>query len=400
MSKTTLAFLGGDPAFSTALHVGRPNIGDRDAFMRRVEEILDRRWLTNSGPVVTEFEEKLAEQLQVSDVIAVCNATVGLELATRALGMSGEVIVPSFTFIATAHALQWQETSPVFADIRKHDHNIDPLAIEALITEKTSGILAVHCWGRPVDIEALNVVAKRHNLKLLFDASHAFACDYHGQPVGGFGEAEVFSFHATKFINALEGGCISTNNPELAEELRYMRNFGFRGYDDVGFLGVNGKMNEISAAMGLTNLESLERLIAVNRENFDSYQQAFADFPGLQFLPAPENDAFNYQYVVAEIYEEECPLARDELIDVLWEENIFIRRYFYPGCHRMEPYRSQSSTNDRQLPETDAVCSRVLVFPTGETVNGDAIRQVSGIMFQAIEQAKEVKLAIEKRSNA
>ena len=151
-----LAILGGQSNFISPLHVGCPNIGDREAFMRRVEEILDRRWLTNSGPVVTEFEEKLAEQLQVSDVIAVCNATVGLELATRALGMSGEVIVPSYTFIATAHALQWQEISPVFADIGKRDHNIDPLAIEALITEKTSGILAVHCWGRPVDIEALN----------------------------------------------------------------------------------------------------------------------------------------------------------------------------------------------------------------------------------------------------
>ena len=180
-----------------------------------------------------------------------CNATVALEIAIRAMGMSGEVIVPSFTFVATAHALQWQEITPVFCDIDPRTHNLDPNRIEEMITPRTTGIIGVHVWGRPCAVDALAEIAQRRHLKLLFDAAHAFGCSYQGQMIGNFGDAEVFSFHATKFFNTFEGGAVVTNDDELAAKMRLMKNFGFHGYDNVIYVGTNGKMSEVSAAMGL-----------------------------------------------------------------------------------------------------------------------------------------------------
>jgi dTDP-4-amino-4,6-dideoxygalactose transaminase len=276
MTKTSvesLAILGVSPAFDEKLHVGRPNIGDRQRLLSRFNDMLDRRWLTNSGPFEQEFERRIEALLGVRHCIAMCNATIALEITIRALGLAGEVIIPSFTFIATAHALQWQQITPVFADIDPLTHNLDPQCVEQMITPRTSGILGVHVWGRPCPVRELTEIAQRHNLKLMFDAAHAFAHSLDGRMVGNFGQAEVFSFHATKFLNTFEGGAVVTNDDELAEKIRLMKNFGFAGYDNVIYIGTNGKMNEISAAMGLTNLESLDELIETNRCNYRQYQQ-------------------------------------------------------------------------------------------------------------------------------
>src|ERR1035441_9571296 len=254
--------------FPSPLHVGRPNQGNRQRLIERINDMLDRNWLTNNGPFVQEFEKRVAEFVGVKHCIAMCNATVALEIATRALGLKGEVIVPAFTFIATAHSLQWQEITPVFCDIDPRTHNLDPARVEELITPKTTGIIGVHLWGRPCDVEALTEIAQRRNLTLMFDAAHAFGCSYGGKMIGGFGLAEVFSFHATKFCQTFEGGAIVTDNDELATKIRLMKNFGFGGYDNVIYIGTNGKMTEICAAMGLTNLESLEDFVAANRRNY------------------------------------------------------------------------------------------------------------------------------------
>ncbi len=200
-----LAILDGEPAFTVPLHVGRPNIGDREQFITYALQIFDNRWLSNYGPLVQQFEQELAGLLGVKHCIAVCNATAGLEIAIRALGMQGEVIVPSFTFIATAHALQWQGITPVFADIDPFTHNLDPHAVEERITPRTTGIIGVHVWGRPCDVDGLQRVATQYNLKLLYDAAHAFGNSHQGQMIGHFGDAEVFSFHATKFLQHLRG---------------------------------------------------------------------------------------------------------------------------------------------------------------------------------------------------
>ena len=211
---TDLAAFGGAPAFQDPLHVGRPNIGNRARLLERIEDLLSRKWLTNNGPYVQEFENHICEITGAKHCIAMCNGTIALELAIRALELSGEVIVPSFTFIATAHALQWQQITPVFCDINPQSHTIDPNRVEELITPRTSGIIGVHLWGRACDADALEEIAERRNLRLIFDAAHAFACSSGGRMIGNFGEAEVFSFHATKFLNASEGGAVVTNNGE------------------------------------------------------------------------------------------------------------------------------------------------------------------------------------------
>lgn len=385
-----LAVLGGTPKFESVLHIGRPNLGNFEAFAQRSRDIWARRWLTNDGPYLREFEEQIQSRLGVGHAIAVANGTIGLELAIRALDLQGEVIVPSFTFIATAHALKWLGVRPVFCDISSTSHNIDPQEIESLITPQTTGIMGVHLWGEACDVEALQLIAERRGIHLLYDASHAFGNSINGTAIGNFGEAEVFSFHATKFVNTFEGGLITTNNPQLADKLRLMRNFGFRGYDQVAELGTNGKMSEISAAMGLTSLESMEEFIACNRENYRSYSCILTDVPGIKLLEPKFPDESNLQYVVCEITPETFGLTRDELQLSLVMENIRARRYFYPGCHQSIPYRT-ASNNPTALPNTELATSRVLQLPTGTAIGPDEINLIGELIRNCHDQAPAIR---------
>jgi dTDP-4-amino-4,6-dideoxygalactose transaminase len=392
-----LAVLGGTPTFDHQLHVGRPTVGDRARFLARVAELLDRGWFTNDGPLVRDFERHVAEAAGVRHCVAMCNATVALEIAIRGLGLHGEVIVPSYTFVATAHALQWQEITPVFADIDPATHTLSPASVERLITPKTTGIIGVHLWGRPCDIDALQRIADRHRLVLLFDAAHALGCSYKGRSVGSFGSCEVFSFHATKFLNSFEGGAIVTNDDPLANKLRLMRNFGFSGYDNVVYVGTNGKMTEVCAAMGLTSLESIEELIAVNRENYYAYAEYLSDIPGVTLLAFNEAERNNYQYVVAQIEPATAGLTRDQIVDVLHAENVLARRYFWPGCHRMEPYRSLQPNAGVLLPHTESLAARVFVLPTGQQMTVDGVRNIAEIIASAVSNAPAVNEALRAR---
>lgn len=367
-----------------ALHVGRPNIGDRAKFLARVEGILDRRWLSNDGPLVREFESTAAGILGVKHVVAMCNATVALEIASRALGLKGEVIIPSYTFIATAHALQWQGITPVFADMDPATHNIDPDSIESLITPRTTGIVGVHVWGRACDTDAIESIARKHDLQVMYDASHGFGCSSGGRMLGNFGSCEVFSFHATKFINCFEGGVVATNNDELAQKMRLMRNFGFQGFDNVVYLGANGKMSEVCAAMGLTNLEAMDEIVAINRRNYEAYREGLESVPGVSVIRYEPTGKNNYQYVVIEVDPDVCPRTRDEIVDALHAENVIARKYFWPGCHRMEPYRSTQPEAWRNLPETERISAQVIVMPTGQAVDEKTVVNVCRIVRQAV----------------
>jgi dTDP-4-amino-4,6-dideoxygalactose transaminase len=378
-SAKDLAINGAPPMFAEPLHVGRPNIGNHERFLKRAADILDRGWLSNNGPVVQEFEREIAAFLGVKHCVAMCNGTIALEIATRALNLKGEVIVPSYTFIATAHALQWQEITPIFADIDPATHNLDPAAVWRMITPRTTGIVGVHLWGRASHVKELEAIASEHNLRLMFDASHGFGCSLDGELVGRFGECEVFSFHATKFFNTFEGGAVVTNNDTLAEKMRLMRNFGFSGYDNVIYPGTNGKMAEIAAAMGLTNLEDLDDFVAINRRSYQCYREAIASVPGLSLLQYNESERNNYQYVVLEVAPY-FPVARDRIVEVLHAENILARKYFWPGCHNMEPYRSYYPHAGLMLPNTNLVAERVVVLPTGSALNADAIRGIASIL--------------------
>lgn len=395
-----LAIFGGPVSLEEQLHVGRPNIGDKARLLARIGEVVDRRWLTNAGPCVEEFEQRLRQLLGVSHCESMCNATDGLQLAMRAMEMNGEVIVPAFTFIATAHAVQWLGFTPVFCDVDPHTHTIDPARVEELITPRTTGIVGVHLWGQPCDIEALEGIARRHGLKLLFDSAHAFNCSWRGRMIGNFGDAEVFSFHATKVFNTFEGGALATNNADLARRVRQMRNFGFSGMDQTDALGANAKMSEASAAMGLVNLESLAEFIGVNLRNYQAYRRGLEGIAGVKVIEYDNSEKRNYHYIVLEIDDSQTVLSRDELKEILWAENVLARRYFYPGCHRMEPYASTMPNVAGRLPVTERLARRVLVLPTGTAVSVEQVEVICGILRLAVAHGGDMANRLEELRTA
>lgn len=378
------------PHFRRHLHVGCPNLGNRERLLERIGDALDRRWLTNHGPYVQEFERRLESYLGVKHCVAVCNATVGLEIAIRGLGLSGEIIVPSFTFPATVHAIAWLGLKPVFCDVDPATHNIAPDRIEELISPRTSGILAVHLWGNACETTALAAIAQRRGLRVLYDAAHALGCGHDGQMIGNFGDAEVFSFHATKFVNAGEGGAIATNDDELAERFRKLRSFGLQNGDqngEVTDLGVNGKMCEFAGAMGLTSLESCDDFIASNRRNFLAYQAALSGIEGLQ-LTTPRSMRHNFQYVVVQVDSRFAGATRDRLVNLLHAENVLAKKYFSPGCHRIEPYASMAGCAPAELPGTERLCDSLLQLPTGSAIDVEDIGQIGGLLRKMTRQAR------------
>jgi dTDP-4-amino-4,6-dideoxygalactose transaminase len=389
-----LALLGGVPHFTEPLHIGRPNVGDKDRFFQRLETILESKWLSNDGPMVREFEEAIASLSYAKYCIAVCNGTIGLQIAARALSLEGDIVVPSFTFIATAHSLRWQGLAPVFADIEGPYHSIGPSSVRRAITEETTAVVAVRTWGLPTADLDLESLARKKHLRLIFDSAHALGCGWKDGSRGLRGDAEVLSFHATKFLNTFEGGAILTDDPELAERARLMRNFGFSGFDKVDMIGTNGKMSEPCAAMGLTNLESLAAITERNRENHAAYSSALAELPGISLLSAPDNYEWNHQYVVG-LVDETCPLDRDVLVQVLLAENVLARRYFFPGIHRMEPYVSDGYDYRERLPATERAASQVLLLPTGTAVQPTDACAVGRLLGLAIDMAGPVSKALE-----
>ena len=358
--------------------MSRPNTPNRERLFKRIGRALDDRRLSNDGPFVQELEYQVAELHQVEHCVAVSSGTMGLEIAARALGLEGEVILPSFTFIATAHVLQWLGIRPVFCDVAKH--HIDPERIEELITPRTTGIVGVHTWGQPCQVKLLERIARKHRLRLLFDAAHAFGCSHRRRMVGEFGDAEVLSFHATKVFHTLEGGAILTDDDEIAEKARLLRNFGFLDYDDVICLGINGKMNEVSAAVGLTMLEQLDEIVAANLRNYRQYRAELEGLEGIRLVEHDDSQRNNYHYVVIEVDEEKAGISRDDLIYALDREGIVARRYFYPGCHRMEPYRSLQPHAGLLLPETEQLVKRVMVLPSGTAIEEKDVIQVCQVI--------------------
>jgi len=392
-----LAIFGGKPTFSRPLHVGVPNLGDRERLYARIDSILARRVLTNRGPLVIEFEERIADLVGVRNCVAMSNGTVALEIVTRALGFEHEVITPSMTFVATAHALQWQRITPVFCDISPGGHHLDPARIKDLVTPRTSGILPVNLWGRPCNIDTTMSVAAQYDLPVVFDSAHAFGCSYKGKMTGGFGNAEVFSFHATKFINSFEGGAVVTDDDDLAETVRLMQNFGFEARDTVVHVGINGKMTEIEAAMGLTSLESMATFVEHNRQNYLAYRDGLHRVPGIRLMEYDEREHCNYQYIVIELDECITSVTCAQMLDILAAENIDARRYFYPGCHRMEPYRSYFPNAGMLLPNTENLLGKVLTLPTGTSVSVEQVEKITGLITRVVESGQSIGVRLRAR---
>jgi dTDP-4-amino-4,6-dideoxygalactose transaminase len=392
-----LAVLGGPPAFDSPLHVGRPNIGSREALTGRLNEILDRNWLTNDGPCVAEFEERVAEMLGVGNVVATSSGTSALELLLDARELHGEVILPSLTFIATAHAVRSRGLTPVFADVDPDTCTLDPGSVEESMTSETAAILGVHLWGRLCDVDGLAEVAARHGKPMLLDSAQAFGCSRQGRSAGSFGDGAAFSFHATKVCNSFEGGAVATDDDAIAERVRLLRNFGFSELDRVEVLGTNAKMPEFSAAMGITSLESLEEFISRNRSNYACYLRALEGVPGIRLLHYPEDEASNYHYIVGFVDEQVSAVSRDELIETLSAENVLARRYFYPGCHRMEPHRGEPSGERASLPVTEKLLAQVVCLPTGMAIDEPDVSTICEIIRVALTGGEELSARLRSR---
>jgi dTDP-4-amino-4,6-dideoxygalactose transaminase len=393
-----LALLGGPRSFAEPLHVGRPNIGDRTRLFARLDEMLDRRILTNDGPFVEQLEARLAAITGARHVIAVVNATVGLEIAARAAGVTGEVIMPAFTFVATPHAMSWIGLEPVFCDIDPETLTLDPDQVASLIGPRTKAILGVHVYGRACEVERLERLAEEHGLALLFDAAHALGTTRDGRSVGTFGDAEVFSFHATKFVNAFEGGAIATNDAALAAQARLMHNFGISDWDRTAMAGTNGKMHEASAIMGLTSLDEFDGIVASNRANARLYEAGLAGIPGIRLVGADIRDTTAAQYAIIRVDAEATGLTRDTIQAVLVAEGILARRYFYPGCHRLEPYATQVSVRRGDLSVTDHVASEVLALPTGTSIGSAEVDAICGVIRFAVEHSASLADAVPGRA--
>jgi dTDP-4-amino-4,6-dideoxygalactose transaminase len=288
-------------------------------------------------------------------------------ITIKVLELSGEVILPSFTFIASAHVLQWMGIKPVFCDIYPATHNIDVNKVKNLISDKTSAIMGVHIWGRPCPHDELHTIARKHDLKLFYDAAHAFGTTYKSRAIAALEDVSVLSFHATKCFNTFEGGAIVTNDDDLAQKARLMNNYSFEGEDNVTGLGINAKMSEIHAAMGLCNIDKYPEVLAHNKSVYKYYVDNLSEIEGISIIDYLEGEKHNYHYIVVEIDENKLGYSRDFIHSRMKTNAIMARRYFFPGCDKNEPYKSLYP--DVNLPNTDILCKRVLALPGGSAID-------------------------------
>lgn len=394
MSCPELAVLGGTPLFEKPVPVGQLYFPEWEKYEAAMRGIFQRQYYTNQGPLTQELEQRLQERLQVRHVICVVNATIGLMMAADALGLRGKVIVPAYTFIATAQSLSWTGSEPLFCDVDPITHQLDPECVERLLEEhgaEVSAILAVNLWGDACRQDRLAELARKYAVRLYYDSAHGFGCELDGKPLGGAGDLEVFSFHATKVLSAAEGGCICTNDDELAARLRNIRSSYGAGPARQVLRTSNGRMSEAQAAVALLSLESFDSILARNEAMFHAYRQGLEGIQGVRLLTPASVSKTNYQYVVCEIDERAFGLNRNELQQVLSAENVVARRYFYPGLHRFVPYADQFPDASARLPVTEYLCERVLQLPIGQMIDAEGAGRIAAAIRMAGACAESIR---------
>jgi dTDP-4-amino-4,6-dideoxygalactose transaminase len=392
MSAVELAILGATPAFEQPLPVGQLYFPEWSAYEEAMRGIFERQYYTNQGPLTQQLEQVLQERLGVRHAICVTNATIGLLMASVALGLRGKVITPAFSFIATSQSLTWAGLEPLFCDVDPLTHQLDPDQVEALLEDNdVSAILAVNLWGDVCAQDRLRQLAERRGVSLYYDSAHAFGCAVQGRAVGNFGALEVFSFHATKVLSAAEGGCVCTNDDELAARLRNIRSSYGAGQPVHVSRTANGRMSEAQAAIALLSLDNFAQILERNRGVFAAYRDALGGLSGLRLIEPQAVSTTNYQYVVCEIDAESFGLSRDQLQAVLRAENVLARRYFYPGIHRCTPYDELYPQAGERLPVTEALCANVLQLPIGQLIDAVGARRIGKIIRAAQDQAASVR---------
>jgi dTDP-4-amino-4,6-dideoxygalactose transaminase len=345
------------------IKITQPLLPDLDETYQKIREIWDSKQLSNNGRLVVQLERDLADFLHADTLSVFANGTLALQIACRLLNLTGEVITTPFTFSATVNALYWNGLTPVFCDIEAKTFNINPDLIESLITDKTTAIMPVHVYGNPCDVEKIQRVADSYGLKVIYDAAHAFGVENRGQPIASYGDITMFSFHATKVYNTIEGGALVFNTPGLKERADQMRNFGLLPDGDVSEPGINAKLNEVQAAMGLLLLGKVTAEIQKRQIRAADYTGLLADVPGLRIVQPADGIIYNYPYFVIAVDANAFGISRDALFDALKAHNIFARKYFYPLCSNLTCYRDLPSSDPLRLPVANRAADSVLALP-------------------------------------
>lgn len=366
--------------FDEPIYVTRPALPDRQAVYRKIDEIWDSQWLTNMGRQHKLFEFRVQEYLGVPNVSLFCNGTMALQLACQALRLSGEVITTPFTFAATSHVLYWNNLKPVFCDIEPQAFNIDPERIESLITPYTTAILPVHVFGYPCNIPAIEAIANRYGIRVIYDAAHCFGVELNGEPIGKFGDISMFSFHATKVFHTMEGGALTYSNGSLKERLELAKNFGFKGENNIVVPGINGKMNEFQAAIGLLMLDIIKEECRKRKQLTMIYHERLKSIPGIDVEKDIPNVKHNYYNFAIIVNKEEFGISRDGLYDYLRKCNVFTRKYFYPLCSQLQCYRHLPSSSSANLPVAERITKIVLSLPLYGALNEEDVHRICNII--------------------
>ena len=373
--------------FEKPIYVTRPFLPPLEEFCHSLKEIWDNRWLTNNGPILQRFKQELCSVHETDNLCLFNNGTLALQIALQGMDISGEVITTPYTFVATTHALFWNKIRPVFVDIEPDHYTLDPGKVEAAITPWTTAILAVHVYGHPCKLNALADIARRHNLKLIYDAAHAFGVKVGNKSIAHFGDLGMFSFHSTKLFHSIEGGMLVFKETGLKGKFEYLKNFGFENEIEVVMPGTNAKMNEMQALMGIHVLKYLEELIQKRANITGIYREHLKEVPGIRLVPAlSSNIKSNHAYMPVEIDEQEFGMSRDTLYEKLKQWNIYARRYFYPLVCDFPCYRSISVNGD--LPVARRVAGRILTLPIYDNLELSDVEIICEIIMSLQQGAK------------
>jgi dTDP-4-amino-4,6-dideoxygalactose transaminase len=388
MKKNIPAILGGEPAFRERVQMVRPVLPTFSEMADGIQSILNTGMVTK-GQYMRDFEQAIAEHLGVKNAVAVSSCTSGMMLVHKCLGLTGDVVVPSFTFMASVSALVWAGLRPIFADVDRATNNLDPAAAEAAITPNTTAIVAVHQFGNPADIAGLQAVAKRHGLKLVFDAAHGMGARYQGEPAGKQGDAQIYSLSPTKLLIAGEGGIVATNDDKLAADIRMGREYGNDGNYDSAFAGLNARLPELSALLGLQSLKNLENAAEHRNETVAMFTEILGRLPGIGFQQVRPGDRHSYRELSLTIDPDAYKLTRDELALALSADNVDTRKYYEPPVHKQTAYRSFYA--EQPLPNTDYLSSHSLSLPMWSNMSAEVVMGICDTFQRIHKNAADVR---------
>ncbi len=362
--------------------VTSPLLPNLDDFNESLKQIWDSKWITNNGEFHKKLEAALAEYLKVPYVSLFTNGTLPLITALQALRVTGEVITTPYSFVATTHALWWNGIKPVFVDIDPNTGNLDPERIEAAITPRTTAIMPVHVYGKPCDVDAIQEIADKYGLKVIYDAAHAFGVEVNGKSILNAGDLSTLSFHATKVFNTIEGGAMIMHDEKTKKRIDYLKNFGFAGETEVVGPGINSKMDEIRAAYGLLNLQQVDKAIDARHKVAVKYREALKDVNGITYFEDMPGVRHNYSYFPVFVDAEKYGMTRDELYFKMKEQGVWGRRYFYPLISEFSTYRGLESAKPENLPNAHKMADTVICLPMHHALSEEDIEKVINIIVR------------------